>query len=462
MRAAAAARARAAEIRARGYASSVRANELGSGGEAGARGEAELRDPADAGGTVVESPPPQAAEEVFEERATAQGERELAEEGPNRWAGTEDGGSTAAGRAADIGRRRPVASRLRRLFGPLEGRPRLRVATLCLLGLLSGGLAGASLAALHLALFGPDPVLSEAEPAAAAPVRAPASAPAVQSGPKDAFELRPAQMAEGSAAEPVPAVGEDDATAAAVADTDDIAPPERAAAVLTPSRPLIPEPARSPSVKPEVIAMPAAKPHVASPGPAKPAPGAGAGEPAPPAPSPPPPRHGVALAEPAAGEGGAAEWKTLYKLAHRLQADGDPERAIAAFGRAAAADPSHAATFYDWGYALQKAGRPEAAIEKYRRALELEPDHAYAHYNLGYLLQQKGDLAGASASYREAAALDDGNPYVFYNWGEILRRQGDIEGAIALYRRAVRLAPDRQPGLDARARLQQLEKQGSG
>lgn len=352
--------------------------------------------------------------------------------------------AAAAGHAGATGRRGWLAACLRGLAGSVRRRPRLRIATLCLLGLLAGGLAGASLTALQLSVFGPEAAAPEAEQTGAtAAVEAPAATPAVRLGADDALDLRPAEVGGRGDPATTPDAGGTGGT------LSQLSAPE-------------PEVAR-PSAEPEVLAAPAVRPRTPEPALDKPASGADARAFAFPTPSPPAPRGShLALAEPAAREDGAADWQALYGRAHRLQAEGDAEAAIAAFGRAAAADPSHASTFYDWGYALQKAGRVEAAIEKYRRALELSPSHGHAHYNLGFLLQQKGELVRAVASYREAALIDQDNPYVFYNWGEILRRQGDIERAIDLYRRASHLAPDRQPGHDARGRLEQLLKYGSG
>lgn len=347
-------------------------------------------------------------------------------------------------------------------FSGLKRRPRFRLAFLCLVGLLSGGVAGAALGAFHFLIFGQEPAapevaLPEARPEGPAPGVAEVEPKSRdrESGRSGTEVLSSLPQAEVQTRKP-----DEPALAAAVEGAkveDERIDLAEVTLTLTPA-PILEPVELDPATPPDEAA---AGPPPPDPVPAKPAPEpdvAGV-----PLPSPPAPREAAVAPEiVAAFEAGPEGWNDLYQSARSLEEEGRLEEAIATYKAAVAADPRHAATFYDLGYAQQKAGRPEAAIAAYRSALERDPDHAYAHYNLGYLLQQQGALGAALASYREAAVLDQDNPYVFYNWGEILDRQGDIEGAIDLYKRASDLAPDGQPGLDAKARLDRLQEEGAG
>jgi tetratricopeptide (TPR) repeat protein len=363
-----------------------------------------------------------------------------------------------------------------RFFSVLHRPPRQRLALLCLAGLLSGGVAGAALGGFHFLIFGQQPAV----PGAAAPQAQPAdpagSAAAVaeaeaqrggrasgRRGIEVLSELPRADVRTPEAGNPGPARPEASSGAAAgeKAQREQV----RVAAVaprLTPGpalEPVQPDAAAPPEPAADAPRAEPAAPTAPDPVPAKPMTEPDlAGKPLP-LPPPAAPRDGGAVpGEVAAAKAGPDAWSELYEHARRLEEEGDLEEAIAAYKEAVAADPRHAVTFYDLGYAQQKAGRPEAAIAAYRAALDRNPKHAYAHYNLGYLLQQRGSLGAAIANYREAAVLDQDNPYVFYNWGEILDRQGDVQGAIDLYKRASELAPDGPPGLDAKARLDRLEE----
>jgi tetratricopeptide (TPR) repeat protein len=345
-------------------------------------------------------------------------------------------------------------------FSSLGRRPRLRLAFLCLVGLLSGGVAGAALGAFHFLIFGQEPAapemaLPEARPEGPAPRVAEVNSLDRESDRRGTEVLSSLPQAEVQTRKP------DEPALASAVEGAKVEDERIDLAEVTPTLTPVPilEPLELDAATPPDEA--AAGPPPPDPVPAKPAPEPDvAGVPRPP---PPAPREAAVAPEiVAAFEAGPEGWNDLYQSARSLEEEGRLEEAIATYKAAVAADPRHAATFYDLGYAQQKASRPKAAIAAYRSALERNPDHAYAHYNLGYLLQQQGALGAAVASYREAAVLDQDNPYVFYNWGEILDRQGDIEGAIDLYKRASDLAPDGPPGLDAKARLDRLQEKGAG
>jgi tetratricopeptide (TPR) repeat protein len=356
------------------------------------------------------------------------------------------------------GRSRPTAM-AHGLFSGRGRRSRLRLALFCLIGLLSGGVAGAALGAFHFLIFGEEPVAPQVAVAGShADGMEPRGDEVEGQGPvredgRSGIEVL-SSLPIADARTPEPAVTSSKAAAARDANVE----AERSdIAEVTP--------APAPVLK--WVVLDAGPPADAGAGPppepvpAKPVPEADlAGLPLP---SPPAPREAALAPEVlAALEAGPEAWSDLYQSARALEDEGRLEEAISAYKAAVAADPGHAATFYDLGYAQQKAGRLKAAIASYRSALERNPKHAHAHYNLGYLLQRQGSLGAAVASYRQAAVLDQDNPYVFYNWGEILDEQGDIEGAIDLYKRASELAPDGPPGRDAKARLDRLQEKGAG
>jgi tetratricopeptide (TPR) repeat protein len=132
----------------------------------------------------------------------------------------------------------------------------------------------------------------------------------------------------------------------------------------------------------------------------------------------------------------------LYHEAWRLQRAGETGAALAAYRRAAAADPGHAATFYNWGYLLQRQGDAAGARAQYRAALQLAPQHAFAHYNLACLLDQAGDRQGALEHYRAAIAARPDFAWSYYNLGYLEQRLGHYREALANYRRAIERDPE--------------------
>jgi tetratricopeptide (TPR) repeat protein len=122
---------------------------------------------------------------------------------------------------------------------------------------------------------------------------------------------------------------------------------------------------------------------------------------------------------------------------------GDLARRVAPLVRAAArtgAADADADGFYAWGCDLEP-GSPGEARAAYERALALDPDHAAANLNLGRLLHEAGDLARAEARYRRALANPEQEGVAAFNLGVLLQDQGKDDAALEAYARALRADP---------------------
>jgi len=128
------------------------------------------------------------------------------------------------------------------------------------------------------------------------------------------------------------------------------------------------------------------------------------------------------------------------------------DEAIAAFERAAVADPSQQAIYAQLGEAHMKAAEgktgPEydahiaKAMESYSKSIELKPDDPGAHNNYALALAKAKKFPEMQAELKKAADLDpqNGGKY-YYNLGAILVNAGQSEAAGEAFKKAIELTP---------------------
>jgi tetratricopeptide (TPR) repeat protein len=135
----------------------------------------------------------------------------------------------------------------------------------------------------------------------------------------------------------------------------------------------------------------------------------------------------------------AAEWQVLGLALHRAHRHA---AALAAFTRAAVADPTLAEAHFGRGLQLREAGRMEEARTTLQLAVSLDPAASGAWFALGLTCQDLRDEAGAASAFQ--AALDARGDFAeaAVNLGIARQRLGDMAAALDAYRHAVRLRPD--------------------
>jgi len=94
-----------------------------------------------------------------------------------------------------------------------------------------------------------------------------------------------------------------------------------------------------------------------------------------------------------------------YYAALDLMADGQLEKAVAAYQESLAADPTFTEALHGLARALQDLGRFDEAIAAAQRIAELDPDDVLAHTSLSVLYQKKGMIAEAEAEGAKARVL---------------------------------------------------------
>jgi tetratricopeptide (TPR) repeat protein len=134
------------------------------------------------------------------------------------------------------------------------------------------------------------------------------------------------------------------------------------------------------------------------------------------------------------------------RAVRKLIDGGHPTEALATLG---ATDAGAAGTrgqariaFYE-ARAHEKLGDQEKAVAAYERAIAVEPSYGPALNNLALLLSQKGNPVRAAALLRNAVALDDPHrPLYLNNYAAAAEKVGDAEEARRAYAQLAAAQPD--------------------
>jgi len=95
----------------------------------------------------------------------------------------------------------------------------------------------------------------------------------------------------------------------------------------------------------------------------------------------------------------------LYYSALDLMAEGQLEKAVAAYQDSINADPAFTEAMHGLARVLQDLGRFDEAIEVANKIAEIDPDDVLAHTSLSVLYQKKGMIPEAEAEGAKARVL---------------------------------------------------------
>jgi tetratricopeptide (TPR) repeat protein len=134
----------------------------------------------------------------------------------------------------------------------------------------------------------------------------------------------------------------------------------------------------------------------------------------------------VAAAAAGGVAGDAGHW---FSEGERLESS-DPAAALAAYSRAAAADPASAAAWINWGRLLHERGAAREAETVYRRALGHCGADALLLFNLGVALEDLGEPQAALEAYHAAISEDPNLADCHYNLARLYESAGKTQHAI--------------------------------
>ncbi len=137
---------------------------------------------------------------------------------------------------------------------------------------------------------------------------------------------------------------------------------------------------------------------------------------------------------------GASDPAIVTELGSYLAEAGKPADAIALLEPLASAS-ADAGTLNALGIAYARAGQAGKAVAAFQRVLAVNPSDARALENLGTLALEHDDFAAAEKILRQAIAVDPGSARAHNGLGVVAMKAGRRDEAFAEWKQAVTLAP---------------------
>ena len=137
----------------------------------------------------------------------------------------------------------------------------------------------------------------------------------------------------------------------------------------------------------------------------------------------------------------ALSTQETFNQGHALQARGDLEGAMAAYGDVLEIDPGYVQAHVNLVAVHGELGNYEQAAAHYQRSVALDPSIAEAHYNYGVSRHLAGDFRNAADAFEKALAINPQDPNAHGNLGVSLDELGRASEATRHFRLAIEYSP---------------------
>ena len=133
--------------------------------------------------------------------------------------------------------------------------------------------------------------------------------------------------------------------------------------------------------------------------------------------------------------------QTFMRLGQRLKADGNLDAAEAAYNKAGALNPKDPEIPTRLGEIMEARGDTEAATRFYRGAMALDPGFSPPYSNLDAIHLRRNDHEGRIAQWRDVITANPGAARAHFHLAMALEAKHDVHGAAEAYRKASELEP---------------------
>ena len=116
--------------------------------------------------------------------------------------------------------------------------------------------------------------------------------------------------------------------------------------------------------------------------------------------------------------------------------------AIAAYRHAIQTNPTNAIAYFHLGNYLNKLGRYDEAIESFKQVVSINPEFAEAYFNLGIIYLKAGRLEEGKKAFQNVARINPASQTAHYNIAVACTKLGQYEEAVEAYKKAITIQPD--------------------
>jgi serine protease Do len=131
-----------------------------------------------------------------------------------------------------------------------------------------------------------------------------------------------------------------------------------------------------------------------------------------------------------------------YGLGYCYAGQNSYTNAIAAYKHAIQTNPTNATAHFHLANYLYQIGRDQEAIEAYKQAVAINPDFEEAYFNLGLIYLKVGRLEESKAAFQNVVRINPQSAAGHYNIGVSCTRLGQYEKAVDAYKKAIEIQPD--------------------
>ncbi|HEU4403249.1 MAG TPA: tetratricopeptide repeat protein, partial [Candidatus Polarisedimenticolia bacterium] len=133
----------------------------------------------------------------------------------------------------------------------------------------------------------------------------------------------------------------------------------------------------------------------------------------------------------------------FFNMGQAYMKGGDETKALAAFEKAVAVDPSKSESFMAMASIYEKQKNTAKAQEMYEKVIAIDPKNAStSFYNIGARAWNENRTKDAAQAYAKAIEIDPSNALAHRELGTSLMRTQDFAGALKHFQEYLRLQPN--------------------